>query len=484
MSHIDLLSEDEYHRLLNLGLILAEDMKLRTARDFDHLFPATGPFRRELYQKHLEFFSAGRDYKERLFMAANRIGKTTAGAFEVTCHLTGIYPDWWPGKVFRKAGEWWACGTTSETTLDIVQRALTGKADGSLPGMIPTHLIAETVRKAHGLPGSLASATIKYHDGTKSYLGFKTYEQGRKSFEGTSKQGIWCDEEPPQDVYTEMLYRTLTTKGIVLVTFTPLQGRSDVVNGYLEPENEEASESKIYIQAGWEDVPHIDEDEKRRIIATTPPFQLEARTKGEPSLGAGAIYPIAWSDIEMENRTIPDTWPKGYGMDVGWRRTAAPFVTQEPGTGIYIMYDEHYMGSQEPATHAQGIRARGSWLQGVIDPAARGRSQKDGTQLLQTYQGLGLNLHVASNAVEAGILACWQLLVSGRFRVMAKCQNFRNEFKKYHRNEKGVIVKESDHLLDGFRYWVMSGMEHMTVKPRTKIERETNTRPGRTWMGG
>ena len=41
----------------------------------DQLFPDTGPLRRELYPKHMEHFTAGRDYKERLFMAGNRIGK-------------------------------------------------------------------------------------------------------------------------------------------------------------------------------------------------------------------------------------------------------------------------------------------------------------------------------------------------------------------------------------------------------------------------
>jgi len=40
------------------------------------LFPLTGPLRRDLYPKHIEFFQAGAQYKERLFMAANRIGKT------------------------------------------------------------------------------------------------------------------------------------------------------------------------------------------------------------------------------------------------------------------------------------------------------------------------------------------------------------------------------------------------------------------------
>ncbi len=72
-------------------LILRQERVRRVStRRFDLFFPDTGPLRRELYQKHLEFFRAGRTYRERCFMAANRVGKTEgAGGYEMTCHLTG-----------------------------------------------------------------------------------------------------------------------------------------------------------------------------------------------------------------------------------------------------------------------------------------------------------------------------------------------------------------------------------------------------------
>src|SRR5208337_4754825 len=56
------------------------------------LFPDTGPLRRALYIKHCEFFRHGKEIQERCFMAANRVGKTIVGAYETTCHLTGVYP--------------------------------------------------------------------------------------------------------------------------------------------------------------------------------------------------------------------------------------------------------------------------------------------------------------------------------------------------------------------------------------------------------
>src|SRR5438128_9055963 len=100
---------------------------------------------------------------------------------------------------------------------------------------------------------------VRHVSGGLSILGLKTYEQGRQSFEGTATHVIWDDEEPPADVYTEQLYRTVTTKGILLTTFTPLQGMSEVVMGFLEPASDASQGFKWFIQAGWKDVPHLDE---------------------------------------------------------------------------------------------------------------------------------------------------------------------------------------------------------------------------------
>jgi phage terminase large subunit-like protein len=74
---------------------------------------------------------------------------------------------------------------------------------------------------------------IKHKSGGWSKLGFKSYDQGRKVFQGTAKEVIWLDEEAPEDVYGECLVRTATTRGIVITTFTPLLGISEVVQSFL-----------------------------------------------------------------------------------------------------------------------------------------------------------------------------------------------------------------------------------------------------------
>ena len=432
---------------------------------FVTMFPESGPQRRELYAKHIEFFAAGAQYKERLFMAANRVGKTVAGAFETTCHLTGRYPDWWEGKRFERATDGWACGANSQTTRDVVQGVLLGKSTGQ--GMIPVETIVNTIA-GRGIAGSVETVWVKHVSGKSSKLGFKTYEQGRRSFEGEAKDFVWCDEEPPMDVYTELLYRLLTTKGIISTTFTPLLGMSEVVTSFLEPADDESKRSKYVVQAGWKDVPHLDEEEKQKLVANTPIYQIRARTDGEPALGSGAIYPIDEAEITVPLFAVPDEWPRAFGMDVGWNRTAAVWGARDPGSGVIYLYSEHYQGQGEPASHAQAIRGRGAWIPGVIDPACLGSSQIDGRTLMEIYRSLGLSLWPAVNAVEAGITEVWNLLVSGRLKVMPNLTNWLREFRKYHRDDKGSgkIVKRDDHLMDATRYSIVSGRTHMKIEER------------------
>lgn len=333
--------------------------------------------------------------------------------------------------------------------------------------MIPADAIIKTVPKRGGIADAIETIWVRHKAGGHSLIGLKSYQQGRESFEGTAKSVIWLDEEPPQDIYTECLFRTATTKGIVIVTFTPLSGMSEVVKGFLEPEKIESKEYKWHIQAGWKDVPHIEENERKALIATTPPYQIKARTEGEPSLGAGAIYPIAESEITCQVFSIPKDWPRAFAMDVGWNRTAALWGAREPGTGIIYIYSEHYAGQMEPALHALAIKSRGEWVPGVVDPACQGSGQADGRSLMQMYSGLGLKLTPAVNAVETGIAEVWQLLVSKKLKVFSNCENFFKEFRRYHRDDKGSgkVVKVDDHCMDALRYLVVSGRERMEVEP-------------------
>ena len=169
-------------------------------------------------------------------------------------------------------------------------------------------------------------------------------------------------------------------------------------------------------------------------------------------------------------------------MDVGWNKTAVIWGAKNPGSGQIVLYDEHYMGHGEPASHAEAIRARGDWMHGVIDPASAGSSQADGRALIDIYGRLGLKLDPAMNAVEAGLTDTWNLLVSGRLKVQEHLQNWRSEFRRYHRDEQGKIVKNSDHLMDATRYLVLSGQPLMRIPPARVVQRRLNTASDADWM--
>jgi len=192
------------------------------------------------YSKQREFHNAGAQHRERLFMAGNQLGKTVAGSFEWSIHLTGNYPDWWQGRRFETPGRYWAAGESGTSTRDTVQKLLVGppeKEEEWGTGAIPFASIVDTQR-SRGQPDALDSVVVKHVSGGTSTVLFKSYEQGRAKWQGDTLHGVWFDEEPPADIYIEGLTRTNATGGIAMITFTPLKGMSDVVRMFLQGERE------------------------------------------------------------------------------------------------------------------------------------------------------------------------------------------------------------------------------------------------------
>lgn len=455
---------------ITLSQIDAEIERRRQNKIFS-LFPETGNLRRELYPKHMEFFSEGANFRVRELRAANRVGKSVCGAYEVVCHLTGTYPAWWSGKRFQRPVNVLAAGESGRLVRDSIQMELMGPPSAIGTGLIPYAAIYER-RPKTGIPDAIDTAQIRHVSGGMSQLQFQSFDQGREAFQATARDVIWLDEEPPLSVYTEALTRTMTTSGIVMVTFTPLKGVSETVM-FLE---EQAQKGQIsLITADWGDAPHLSEKDKAEMLSAYPPHQRDARTKGIPALGSGAIYPVPESDFMIAPFEIPIHWRKGYSLDVGWNRTAALFAAYNSDADTIYFYDEHYRGLAEPSVHADAIKSRGDWLLGVIDPASHGRNQKDGDQLFNLYEQLGLHITNAKNGVESGIYEVYQRLSSGRIKIFSNCVNFLKEYRVYRRDENGKIVKENDHLMDCLRYYVVSGIDISRMPPAWKEQFKGST---------
>jgi phage terminase large subunit-like protein len=189
------------------------------------------------------------DHPDRTFVTAHGIVTHNTfgmGGYEMACHLTGRYPKWWEGRRFRSPIRAWACGKTNETTRDIVQTVLLGDITFSGPrkivdgsGMIPRECIRlgqGDITWKQGVADLVDTVKIAHISGGYSKLGLKSYQQGRGAFEGTAIHVCWDDEEPPLDVWGEQLMRLATTKGIMMLTFTPLEGLSEVVLQFLPAE--------------------------------------------------------------------------------------------------------------------------------------------------------------------------------------------------------------------------------------------------------
>lgn len=226
----------------------------RKFRKFDSYFLASGPYRRELYAKHLRFFAAGghhdprsgecpptcdgSPHRERAIFAGNRTGKTTSAAFECVCHATGLYPSWWTGARFTEPTLIWVANDSIRTTRDVNQLELLGPIHEIGTGMIPHELYEGDPTRKQGVAETIDSVRVKHTSGGISVIQFKSYEAGYEAFTGSKVHVIWLDEEPDALVYAECCIRTMSAGmfagGLIMLTLTPLQGVTEVIKGYID----------------------------------------------------------------------------------------------------------------------------------------------------------------------------------------------------------------------------------------------------------
>lgn len=204
------------------------------------MYPDEGPLRRELYAKYIEAFEAGATHAERAILGGNRVGKTLGiGGYEMTVHLTGLYPHWWRGKRYDSPILAWAAGTKTAKVRDVNQTMLLGKLNQrkgytqASGGLIPAARIGRLTRRT-GVADAVDQVVIEHVNGFENVLTFKSYEEGRTSFEAEAVHFIWLDEEPSKGIYDECKMRILTTAGSILATFTPVEGLTETVLSILE----------------------------------------------------------------------------------------------------------------------------------------------------------------------------------------------------------------------------------------------------------
>lgn len=464
---------DELPPMVALAMALDEVSNRKARRKLFTYYPDTGPLRRELYRKHLKFFRLGKTIGTRCFLAANRVGKTEGGGgYELVLHLTGRYPAWWEGRMFDAPIRSWVAGDTSKTVRDIIQEKLLGPFGSFGTGLIPAEDIVRTTAK-QGVSDAIDTVTVKHyddkgnHDGN-SRLVVKSYDQKRESFQGTEQEVIWLDEEADDDIRGECMLRLMTTNGLLIETFTPLKGLTPVVLQYLKngiiPDDgiSVIGEDKAIVMAGWDDVPHLTEKDKRRMLAETPPHLKDARSKGIPTLGSGKVFAVEEESLLVKPFQIPDFWPRIIGMDFGWDHpTAAANCVWDRDADCFYVTHTHRMREATPVIHAAAIKSWGAWIPVAWPHDGLQHDKGSGEQLAAQYKALGLKMcreratfEDGSNGVEAGLMDMLQRMQTGRFKVFNTCVDFLEEFRMYHRKD-GKVVKERDDILSSARYALM-----------------------------
>jgi phage terminase large subunit-like protein len=384
-----------------------------------------------------------------LFRAGNQLGKSLAGGAEAAMHATGRYPDWWDGKRFDKANDGWASGVTGEVTRDTIQRLLIGAVGKEGTGFIPHKDIKEVIN-ARGVAGLADTILVQHVRGGVSRIKLKYYEQGREKFQADTLQWAWNDEEPPDDIYMEILTRTNATGGILWTTFTPLLGMSTVVRRFLN----EPSPDRVDINMTISDVTHISEDEKLRIIASYPAHEREARINGKPMLGSGRIFPVSEELIKVPRFEVPQWYRKIGGIDFGWDHpTAATKIAYNPDSDIIYLINVYKRSEAIPAIHASALKSWGKDLPWSWPHDGLQHDKGSGENLADQYRREGLNMlperatfDDGSNGVEAGIMDMLTRMENGTFKVFDSCQLFFDEMLMYHRKE-GKVVKEFDDVI-------------------------------------
>ena len=410
------------------------------------------------YAKQLEFHKAGANRRERLLMAGNQLGKTLAGSMETAMHATGRYPSWWQGRRFDKPTVSWVAGTTGETVRDTVQRMLVGRQGQEGTGAIPKDAIVELV-PARGIPDLLDSIRVRHADGGVSTIGLKSYLRGRESFQGETLDFVWLDEEPPSDLYFEMLTRTNVSRGPVWLTFTPLTGISSVVKRYIM----EPSPERHVVTMTIDDVGHFDDAERAQIIDSYPEHEREARTRGVPTMGSGRIFTTSEDKLLVEPFDIPRHWLRLGGIDFGWTHYAA-FVEMAWDRDLDVLYLIRTLRLREmtPIQHAQAVRSWGLHWAWPAD-GRRVTLEGAGMPLMQQYADAGLDMMFShacfedeTVSVEAGLMEMADRMRGGRWRVFeGENDNWLEEYRLYHRDRDGRVVAENDDAISASRYAMM-----------------------------
>lgn len=427
----------------------------------------------------------GLSASECMVRAGNQLGKTHAGAAQMTMDALARYPDWYPeeGRRFEVPPAIerpfdflaWAACDTSTTTRAGVQTKLLGDVmqEGGLgTGLLPLDCIVGRPAMARGIADFVDSVTLRRDTGGTAVIRFKTYEMGRKAFQGEPVDVCWLDEDPGDDeVYGECLARLTTTRGKIIVTMTPMLGLSPVRKRFKEKTPGTAEVVMTIEDVAVSRGGHIPDEDIPGIVSRYKEHQRAARAYGADMQGEGAVFETPAERIRhnRDPRDFPAWWPWLWGVDFrhsGSLTGGHPFAAvlgchDRDNDIIYLVHAVRLLG-QAPM-HVAAIKANPMWDAPVAWPHDGGRaaSLMSGETVAAVYKKLGLAMRPTwaqfpdgGFKFENGIDEMDRRFSTGRLLASGHLSEWFDEYMGYHRKD-GLVVKVDDDLMSATRQLVM-----------------------------
>ena len=261
---------------------------------------------KKIHQKQIEFHKCKK--RNRWVFGGNRSGKTECGAVETVWLARGIHPY----KENKNNICCWVVSLSTQVQRDVAQNK------------ILYYLNPDWILDVVMLSGSKNSASMGIIDfivvknifGGTSKIGFKSCDQGREKFQGTSLDFVWFDEEPPYDIYLECKMRVLDRNGEVFGTMTPLKGLTWVYDEiYLNKYNDDNVWCTFM---SWEDNPFLNKNEIKALSNSMSSDELNSRKYGKFGSNGGMVYCEFDENVNViEPFDIPLDWQDIISIDPG-----------------------------------------------------------------------------------------------------------------------------------------------------------------------
>lgn len=463
------------------ALLAAESLeKKRKYNKISTYFTDSGPNARQRFPKQIELIAAGKAHNIRALIGGNGTGKSIWLGSETYYHMSGRYPEWWPGYKFTYPINGWLFSKDAKILREGLQEVMFGGiGDEDIgTGLIPREDLLD--EKGHlttwamaGTANCIGGFLVKHFtngvfDGY-SKCEFKTYDAGWAACQGPTRDWIGFDEDPNDPkIYAECLARLRgkdgRPPGHFVAAFTPTFGFSEIYqsfvpNGAFPPGGTHTSNPNKYTQKiTWKDVYHLSEAWKSSMLSEwkiADPANILARTDGEAAMGSGRVYPIDEEFTVVPRFQIPTYWKRGLGIDPGQANFACVWLAQDPNTGIIYVYDEYKHGKVNYIIHVEAIRNRGDWIKGGLDPHEAVKPRDTGETVHSYLESNGLHLMAAKGDPDALRIRIRAMLDSGSIKIMDTCIEIVKEIRtyRYDRDDPNKIAKgQDDHRLDALMY--------------------------------